>query len=148
MTANHEPGTNSGSWIPDFLRGATKGSHTNGMSGDVPDEQTSLLRKPTDHNEPKDGVQGSTKRIVQDFWILLRGSIPVILAYALQNSLQTISVLIVGRSSPEALSVAAFCYMFAMATAWLIRMGGTTAIDTLASASFTGSKDKHDLGII
>lgn len=27
-------------------------------------------------------------------------------------------------------------------------MGGTTAIDTLASASFTGSKNKHDLGVI
>ena len=27
-------------------------------------------------------------------------------------------------------------------------LGGTTAIDTLASASFTGSKNKHDLGII
>ena len=29
-----------------------------------------------------------------------------------------------------------------------LEIGGTTAIDTLASASFTGSKDKHDLGII
>lgn len=38
--------------------------------------------------------------------------------------------------------------MWAMCTAWLIGMGGTTAIDTLASASFTGGKNKHDLGII
>lgn len=30
----------------------------------------------------------------------------------------------------------------------MIGLGGTTAIDTLASASFTGSKNKHDLGII
>ena len=37
---------------------------------------------------------------------------------------------------------------FAMATGWLVALGGTTAIDTLASASFTGSKDPHDLGII
>lgn len=66
----------------------------------------------------------------------------------LQNSLQTISVLVVGRLSPEALAAAAFSYMFAMASGWLIALGGTTAIDTLASASFTGSKDKHDLGII
>ena len=35
-----------------------------------------------------------------------------------------------------------------MATAFLIGLGGTTAIDTIASASFTGSKNKHDLGII
>jgi MATE family multidrug resistance protein len=38
--------------------------------------------------------------------------------------------------------------MFAMATAWLIALGGTTALDTLASTSFTGSKNKHDLGIL
>ncbi|KAI0164530.1 MATE efflux family protein [Hypoxylon sp. FL1284] len=35
-----------------------------------------------------------------------------------------------------------------MATGWLIAMGGTTALDTLASTSFTGSQDKHDLGIL
>lgn len=38
--------------------------------------------------------------------------------------------------------------MFAMATAWLIALGGTTALDTLASSSFTGSKDKTDLGVL
>ncbi len=81
-------------------------------------------------------------------WILLKTSVPVILAYTLQNSLQTISVLIVGRLSPEALATAAFAYMFAMSTGWLIALGGTTAIDTIASATFTGSRNKHDLGII
>ena len=35
-----------------------------------------------------------------------------------------------------------------MATAWLIALGGTTAIDTLASVSFTGSSNPHDLGVI
>ncbi|KAK3629516.1 ethionine resistance protein [Elasticomyces elasticus] len=80
--------------------------------------------------------------------ILFKASIPIILAYILQNSLQTVSILIVGRSSLEALSVAAFSYMFAMATTWLIGMGGTTGIDTLASPSFTGSNDKQDLCII
>lgn len=116
------------------------------------DERSALLTK-TDTNGPSDygeqeGFRATTKSVAAEFWLLFKSSIPVIMAYALQNSLQTISVLIVGRSSPEALSVAAFCYMWAMATAWLIGMGGTTAIDTLASASFTGSKDKHDLGII
>lgn len=70
------------------------------------------------------------------------------MAYTLQNSLQTVSVLIVGRLSPEALATAAFSYMFAMATAWLIALGGTTALDTLASSSFTSSQNKHDLGIL
>src|SRR5205823_3127747 len=122
-------------------------------SGTPPDERTNLLPKPDDAGEGETyELEGEGKsrarRIATEFWVLFKASIPVILAYTLQNSLQTISVLIVGRLSPEALSVAAFSYMFAMATAWLIGMGGTTAIDTLASASFTGSKNKHDLGII
>lgn len=118
-----------------------------------PNETTSLLPKPDDEEPDEvegrgDDEQTRTQRITSEFWILFKSSVPVILAYTLQNSLQTVSVLIVGRLSPEALAVAAFSYMFAMATAWLIGMGGTTAIDTLASASFTGSKNKHDLGII
>lgn len=88
------------------------------------------------------------KLIAHEFLILLRGSIPVILAYTLQNSLQTISVLIVGRASPEHLATAAFSYMFAMCTGWLIALGGTTALDTLASSTFTGGKNKTDLGIL
>lgn len=83
-----------------------------------------------------------------EIWLLTKTSIPVILAYTLQNSLQTVSVLIVGRLSPESLATAAFSYMFAMSTAWLIALGGTTALDTLASTSFTGSSDKHDLGVL
>ncbi|KAK8070187.1 hypothetical protein PG994_006803 [Apiospora phragmitis] len=85
---------------------------------------------------------------LQEMWFLTKAAIPVILAYMLQNSLQTVSVLVVGRLSPEALSVAAFSYMFAMATAWLIALGGTSALDTLASSSFTRSKDKTSLGVL
>ncbi|KAL2258617.1 hypothetical protein VTK26DRAFT_8017 [Humicola hyalothermophila] len=82
-------------------------------------------------------------------WFLVRASVPVILAYLLQNSLQTVSVLAVGRLlSPEALAIAAFSYMFAMATAWLIALGGTSALDTLASSSFTASRDKGSLGVL
>jgi MATE family multidrug resistance protein len=124
-------------------------------AGMPPDERTSLL-SPSQHEEwstgesyeLEDGTASKFQLISQEFWVLFKGSLPVILAYALQNSLQTISVLIVGRLSPEALATAAFSYMFAMATGWLIALGGTTAIDTLASASFTGSKNRHDLGII
>lgn len=84
----------------------------------------------------------------KEMWHLTKASVPVILAYMLQNSLQTISILIVGRLSPEALATAAFSFMFAMATAWLIALGGTTALDTLASSSFTGSSNKGNLGIL
>src|SRR5690242_13172655 len=121
----------------------------------APNERTSLL-SPTHHEdwstggsyELEAGSRTKFQLVLQEFWVLFKGSLPVVLAYALQNSLQTISVLIVGRLSPEALATAAFSYMFAMATGWLVALGGTTAIDTLASASFTGSKNRHDLGII
>jgi MATE family multidrug resistance protein len=111
----------------------------------TPTETTTLLPKPSPDNDDNKST----------FWLwlseilyLLRSSIPVILAYTLQNSLQTLSVVIVGRLSPEALATAAFSYMFAMATAWLIALGGTTALDTLASSSFTASENKKDLGVL
>ena len=126
-----------------------------------PDEQTGLLpKKHDDEDETSSPEEGDVmdilpedetptrKLILHEFWVLVRGSIPVILAYTLQNSLQTISILIVGQASPQDLSTAAFSYMFAQCTGWLIGMGGSTALDTLASSTFTGSKNKHDLGIL
>lgn len=149
MRDEDQPGATMRSWIPKLL-------WTDSPSDEhrpAPSEGTSLLPKPDDEEQyegerPEEEQISRTQRVASEFWVLLKTSIPVILAYSLQNSLQTVSVLIVGRVSPEALAVAAFSYMFAMASAWLIGMGGTTAIDTLASASFTGSKNKHDLGII
>ncbi|KAL9050390.1 MAG: hypothetical protein Q9162_006670 [Coniocarpon cinnabarinum] len=90
----------------------------------------------------------SQRSFLRECLLQFKFALPVIASYMLQNSLQTVSILIVGRSSPEALSVAAFGYMFAMCTGWLVALGGATAIDTLASASFTGSSDPHDLGVI
>ncbi|KAJ0291735.1 hypothetical protein COL940_000024 [Colletotrichum noveboracense] len=120
-------------------------SETMATTPPLPSETTALLRKPpgSDSDEPS-----QIRQWVAEILLLAKAAVPVILAYTLQNSLQTISVLIVGRLSPEALATAAFSYMFAMATAWLIALGGTTALDTLASSSFTGSTNKHDLGIL
>ncbi|KAH8782445.1 mate-domain-containing protein [Hyaloscypha finlandica] len=147
--------SNDSSWIPKFLRSSNKGSPIS----TPPNERSSLLPKPSDRQPPcASASEGSTyefeeneppaKLWLHEFLLLLRGSVPVILAYTLQNSLQTFSVLIVGRLSPEALATAAFSYMFAMSTAWLIALGGSTALDTLASSTFTGSKNPHDLGIL
>lgn len=121
-----------------------------------PNEHSSLLRKPTDVTQEQSEEESwdfhktiKSWRLV--FWeclILLRGSLPVILAYTLQMSLQTLSVIIVGRGSADDLATAAFSYGFAMATAWLISLGGTTALDTLGSSVFTGSKNPHDLGVL
>lgn len=148
-------GSNDSSWIPKFLRSSNKGSPIS----TPPNERSSLLPKPSDRQPAcSSASEGSTyefeeneppaKLWLHEFLLLLRGSVPVILAYTLQNSLQTFSVLIVGRLSPEALATAAFSYMFAMSTAWLIALGGSTALDTLASSTFTGSKNPHDLGIL
>lgn len=120
-----------------------------------PTEYTTLLPKQTDLESHPDefisqadeGAPGS-RLILNEFAILLKSSIPVILAYTLQNSLQTVSVMIVGRSSPENLATSAFSFMFAMITAWMIALGGTTAVDTLASSSFTGSANAHGLGVL
>lgn len=111
------------------------------------DERTSLI---TQRSSSTKILKGKDRiwSIITEVSLLLRGSIPVVLAYALQNSLQTVSVLIVGRLSPEALATASFSYMFAMSTAWLIALGGSTALDTLASSTFTGSKNPHHLGIL
>lgn len=143
--------SSANAWMPDSLR-KTRTKSLGRLDSQQPDEHSVLLPKPDDEYEEdydlEDGGKTSTQLILHEFSVLLRGSIPVIVAYTLQNSLQTISVLIVGRLSPEALATAAFAYMFAMATGWLIALGGTTAIDTLASATFTGSKNPHDLGVI
>lgn len=120
-----------------------------------PTEETALL--PKGDNEDIEGQiddilpedkTPTSKLVLHEFWVLFKGSIPVILAYTLQNSFQTVSILIVGRASPQDLSTAGFSFMFAMSSGWLVALGGSTALDTLASSSFTGSKNKHDLGIL
>jgi MATE family multidrug resistance protein len=126
---------------------------TGAFEYEPPTERTSLLSRSDDDHESIsfpdiELSKNSTQLLLHEFIALIKGSFPVILAYALQNSLQTVSVLIVGRLSPEALAIAAFAYMVAMASGWLIALGGTTAIDTLASASYTGSSNPHDLGLI
>ncbi|BFZ65495.1 ethionine resistance protein [Saitoella coloradoensis] len=119
-------------------------------------ERDPLLPKlpPIDDDANIDHAHGSSEEQLppgaqkHEFATLTKMSVPVILAYMLQNSLQTGSVLIVGRRSAQDLAVAAFSYMFAMATAWLIGLGGTTALDTLASQAYGSGGDPRRLGIL
>ncbi|KAH0539074.1 hypothetical protein FGG08_004372 [Glutinoglossum americanum] len=144
------------SWVANLARRSS--SQKPSPSGSPPNERTTLLSNGNGETASQDAGEiydidddmGKSKYtlIISEFGVLLKGSIPVILAYTLQNSLQTISVLIVGRLSPEDLATAAFSYMFAMSTAWLIALGGSTALDTIASSTYTGSKNPHDLGIL
>ncbi|KHJ31858.1 putative family transporter [Erysiphe necator] len=133
--------------IPSLLPEAPKNCENLPNSSDSADERTTLL-PPTLSSAKLSKGKDEFLYLLFEVSLLLRGSIPVVLAYALQNSLQTISVLIVGRLSPEALATASFSYMFAMSTAWLIALGGSTALDTLASSTFTGSKNSHHLGVL
>lgn len=118
-----------------------------------PTERTTLLRpqSPTSSSNRtgrcRHGLLQESKVGFQEAVLLLKLSLPVIAAYLLQNSFQTVSMMIVGRFYPESLSVAAFSYMFSTCTGWLIGMGGSTALDTLASTAFTG-RDKHYTGIL
>lgn len=127
-------------WLPSFFQRSS-----DSKSSSEPHERSALLPAPRSSYLPP---LSRSKQYRSESLLLLRTSTPVIVAYVLQTSLQTVSVLVVGRLSPESLATAAFSYMFAMSTGWLIGLGGTTALDTLASSSFTGSKNPHDLGVL
>lgn len=113
-----------------------------------PTERTGLLSEQHSHcelpvhlqpNKDESLPKSEARLVIDEAWALAASSIPVIASYMLQNSFQTISIVIVGRAYPESLSVAAFAYMFSTCTGWLIGMGGSTALDTLASTAYTGS---------
>ncbi|TDL19594.1 MOP flippase [Rickenella mellea] len=89
-------------------------------------------------------------RLADDFKVfasLAVDSIPVILSYILQNSIQTASILITGWLGPDELSAAAFSLMLAFVTGWCVALGGTTALDTYGSQAFTGGSRASDVSI-
>lgn len=119
----------------------------------APNEYTSLLSDPSSQSDHKSSTGNARDKLcnnplLSETWILFKGAVPVILAYMLQMSLQTATVIIAGRQSALDLATSAFSLMFALVTGFMIALGGTTALDTLASSTFTGSSNKHDLGIL
>ncbi|KAL1887182.1 ethionine resistance protein [Sporothrix stenoceras] len=119
-------------------------------------ERTRLLSGRQDHGylttdvgpvKVDPSAKSEARLVAEEARTLAVSSVPVIASYMLQNSFQTVSIVIVGWGYPEGLSVAAFAYMFSTCTGWLIGMGGTTALDTLASAAYMGS-DKAYTGIL
>jgi hypothetical protein len=106
----------------------------------IPEECRPLLFKPLsrtisqngdDVEMVRDEIENHRGKLLKvEFVKILKTSGPVIFAYMLQNSLQTGSVLVVGRlvsllrsayltQGSDELAVAAFSYMAAMSTAWL-----------------------------
>ncbi|TPX38230.1 hypothetical protein SmJEL517_g00011 [Synchytrium microbalum] len=108
----------------------------------VVDEYTPLLSEPPSYDLDLE------ISVSQEIWVVLKTFIPVSLTYALQNSLQTACVVIVGRLGADDLAAAAFAFMFAMVTGWVVAMGGSTALDTLGSQAFTGASDKTEVGVL
>lgn len=147
---SHDPGRSSSSAISKPRSTSSLHQHTDETSRLLPkpDNGTDEEQSPVDSDVHDAKGQGTVKHVFWEIADLLKASAPVFLAYALQVSLQTVSVVIVGRGPPEDLATAAFAYMFAMSSGWLIALGGTTALDTLGSSTFTGSKDPHDLGVL
>ncbi|KAI9490464.1 mate-domain-containing protein [Zychaea mexicana] len=84
----------------------------------------------------------SARAILQELKVLVQISNPVVLTYMLQYSLQTGSVLVVGRLGPEELAASVFAFMFATITGWLLGLGGSTALDTLGSQLWGASTGK------
>jgi MATE family multidrug resistance protein len=112
MDSSQDQTKAKGSWLPKMFRDTSANSKDPERT---PDERTSLLPSDDDHAAGEtysigNDAKGELKLVGHEFWILFKGSVPVIMAYSLQNSLQTISVLIAGRLGPEALAVSAFCY--------------------------------------
>ncbi|KAM0752386.1 putative MATE efflux family protein subfamily [Meredithblackwellia eburnea MCA 4105] len=112
----------------------------------MPSETTPLLLESTGTKDVEQAIELSFS---SELWLLCKSSLPVALSYSLQNSLQTLSVAVVGRMGPAELSAAAFSYMLAMCTGWCVALGGTTAVDTLASVVYTSSTaNKTEVGIL
>ena len=153
--------TDAHPWLPNFMRKVIPKLKGTEEGHEGPEERDHLLPKaitpsglPETHPhegenyKPEDDRKSRWRLVWDEYVLLFKASMPVIMAYALQNSLQTVSVVIVGRGTPHDLATAAFAYMFAMCTGWLIALGGTTALDTLAAVTYTGSSDPHDLGTL
>ena len=117
MTMSREPQTN------EHQDGSAPANETTSLLSKVKGLVDRTTGDQDDEVEIIEEEESGWQLVFHEFGVLLRGSVPVILAYSLQNSLQTLSIVVVGRGPPEDLATAAFAYMFAMATAWLIGLG-------------------------
>jgi MATE family multidrug resistance protein len=107
------------------------------------DESTPLLQSAdTDVTSDPPPKRSVLSQALEEMKTLARISLPASLGYAVQNSIQTVSIAIVGKSdgSDLELSASAHAFMIAMVTAWVIALGGTTALDTLGSTAFARSQ--------
>lgn len=108
------------------------------------DENTPLLTDARQHQDAYslDEYEREPHSLASEMVLLLYDGLPVSFSYMLQNSLQSASVLLVGKMlDPDALSIVAQAYMLAMVSAWCLGIGGSTAFDSLASPAV--SQERH-----
>jgi MATE family multidrug resistance protein len=104
-------------------------------------EQTHLLRKIS--NKAQD-EPGNWK--VEVKW-LLRKSLPVVAAYLLQSSLQSVTVISIGRLGATELASASLGSILATVTGFSVMTGASLALDTILSQAFTGATDVTIVGL-
>jgi MATE family multidrug resistance protein len=117
------------------------------------DERAPLLSRSAD-SEFAASIQDKEEvefNIWRDLAGLTRQAIPIFLSFAVQNAVQTISVLTVGRLGSFELEVSSYGFMFFSATGTMLAIGGATALDTLCGQAFTSqtvADDPQILGLL
>ncbi|KAI8582725.1 hypothetical protein K450DRAFT_226613 [Umbelopsis ramanniana AG] len=104
-------------------------------------EQTHLLRKVSKKNQDQ-----TVSVKVEVIW-LLRKSLPVVAAYLLQSSLQSVTVISVGRLGATELASASLGSILATVTGFSVMTGASLALDTILSQAFTGATDITVVGL-
>ncbi|CAO3660666.1 unnamed protein product [Umbelopsis ramanniana] len=106
----------------------------------IQNERTPLVPK------ANDSLTSPTTYRKEVHW-LFSNSLPIVVTYMLQTSLQMASVFSLGHIGPTELAAAALANMFAAVSAWSLASGTTTALDTMLSQAWTGASDKTLVGV-
>ncbi|MBW0470462.1 hypothetical protein O181_010177 [Austropuccinia psidii MF-1] len=116
---------------------------------ECPHESSIFLASDDTEAEGDSTKQFDWKWLVQEQWLAMKISFSIAFTYMLQNCLQVSSVILCGHLvGQDALSIAAISYMWATVTSGCLALGGSTALDTLASTTFTSSSNPHDMGVL
>ncbi|CAM0136055.1 ethionine resistance protein [Umbelopsis sp. WA50703] len=103
-------------------------------------------------NERTHLLSKSTTKLPEPNWTdeitwLIKKSLPVVAAYLLQSSLQSVTIISVGRLGAAELASATLGSILATVTGFSVMTGASLALDTLLSQAFTGADDVTVVGL-
>lgn len=98
-------------------------------------------------DETNDIQEINTKTILNEAKTLVALALPVLASYVVSFSNVMAPVFSLGHLGTKYLAASALSTMLCNVTGFSIGNGLATALDTLCSQSFTGSNDKHALGM-